>query len=49
MDSMTAARIGYNAMMRGRRVVVTGFSNKLSVLVCVLYPDGPHGHRQKAE
>jgi len=32
MDSMTAARIGYNAMMRGRRVVVTGFSNKLSVL-----------------
>jgi short-subunit dehydrogenase len=32
MDSMTACRIGYAAMLRGRRVVVTGLSNKLSVL-----------------
>ncbi|MGD0388303.1 MAG: SDR family oxidoreductase [Tepidisphaeraceae bacterium] len=31
MDSMTAARIGYGAMMRGRRSVVTGLSNKISV------------------
>jgi uncharacterized protein len=30
MDSMTASRIGYDAMMRGKRTVVTGFSNKLS-------------------
>lgn len=30
MDSMTAARIGYRAMMRGRRVVVTGAMNKFS-------------------
>lgn len=32
MSSATAARIGYKAMMRGRRSVVTGLSNKFSVL-----------------
>ncbi len=32
MSSTTAARIGYKAMMNGRRCVVTGLSNKFSVL-----------------
>jgi hypothetical protein len=31
MSSATAARIGYKTMMNGRRSVVTGLSNKLSV------------------
>lgn len=38
MDSMTAARIGYTAFMRGRRTVVTGFSNKFSVFGTRLVP-----------
>jgi len=38
MDSMTAARIGYRAMMRGRRSIVTGFSNKLSAFSTRLVP-----------
>jgi hypothetical protein len=38
MDSMTAARIGYGAMMRGRRSVVPGFSNKFSVLAMRFLP-----------
>jgi uncharacterized protein len=29
MDSMTVARIGYQGMMRGKRVVITGFRNKV--------------------
>jgi short-subunit dehydrogenase len=29
MDSMTVARIGYRAMMRGKRVAVAGMRNKL--------------------
>jgi short-subunit dehydrogenase len=38
MDSMTAARIGYGAMMRGRRSMVTGFSNQISVLAMRFLP-----------
>jgi short-subunit dehydrogenase len=38
MDSMTAARIGYRAMMRGRRVVVTGGMNKISVFAMRFVP-----------
>jgi hypothetical protein len=38
MDSMTAARIGYAAMMRGRRCVVTGFGNRCSVLAMRFVP-----------
>jgi hypothetical protein len=38
MDSMTATRIGYGAMMRGRRSAVTGFSNRLSVLAMGFLP-----------
>jgi hypothetical protein len=38
MDSMTASRIGYNAMMCGKRSVVTGFSNKISALGASLLP-----------
>jgi uncharacterized protein len=30
MSSEKAARLGYEAMMRGKRTIVTGFSNKLS-------------------
>jgi uncharacterized protein len=30
MNSEKAARLGYDAMMRGKRTIVTGFSNKLS-------------------
>jgi short-subunit dehydrogenase len=32
MDSMTASRMGYDAMMRGKRAIVTGFSNKVSAM-----------------
>jgi hypothetical protein len=38
MDSMTAARIGYGAMMRGRRSVAPGFSNKFSILAMRFLP-----------
>lgn len=38
MDSKTAARIGYDAMMAGRRIQVTGISNKLSVLAMRFLP-----------
>ena len=38
MSSEKAARIGYNAMMRGKRSVVTGFSNKLSAFSTRLFP-----------
>jgi short-subunit dehydrogenase len=30
MSSMEVARIGYDATMRGKRVVITGFRNKMS-------------------
>jgi short-subunit dehydrogenase len=29
MDSMTVARIAYDAMMKGKRVAITGFKNKM--------------------
>jgi len=38
MSSGKAARIGYDAMMRGKRSVVTGFSNKVSALGTRLMP-----------
>ena len=38
MSSAKAARIGYEAMMRGRRSVVTGFSNKLSAVSTRFFP-----------
>ncbi|MGA2441134.1 MAG: SDR family oxidoreductase [Tepidisphaeraceae bacterium] len=38
MSSAKAARIGYGAMMRGKRSVVTGFSNKLSAFGTRLVP-----------
>jgi hypothetical protein len=38
MPSMTAARIGYHAMLKGRRTVVTGGMNKLSALATRFVP-----------
>jgi short-subunit dehydrogenase len=38
MDSMPVARIGYRAMMRGKRVIVTGLQNKLLTLSTKILP-----------
>ena len=38
MESMPVARIGYRAMMRGKRVVITGIQNKLMVAASRLVP-----------
>ncbi len=33
MDAATVARIGYHGLMRGKRVVIPGWSNKLVAVV----------------
>ena len=38
MDSMTVARIGYRAMMKGRRVSVTGIQNRMLVGLLKIVP-----------
>lgn len=38
MDAATVARLGFKALMKGKRTVVPGFLNKLSVLVMKLVP-----------
>jgi uncharacterized protein len=38
MTSAKAARLGYNAMMGGRRTIVTGFSNKFSAFGTRFFP-----------
>jgi hypothetical protein len=40
MSSMRVARIGYRAMMRGKRVVVTGFKNQLMASAARFAPRG---------
>ena len=40
MDSMTVARMGYRAMMRGKRIVITGVQNKILATSVRFMPRG---------